>query len=260
MHISEKKYQQLLTVIEHLSGGIDSFDIREKAGIALLDLLGADYFASYVWSADEERFCDRVFVNMDQHNMDRYDAYFQFHDPITSELQKYNRAVSVNEVMPQKELVKTEFFNDFLASDGLYYGVNLYVYEGDDNIGDIRVWRNRDRPNFDRETLCLLDMIKPHFCNAMKNIRLFARQSSSGISAQVTLSSKNESLCMALVSQYALTRREAEVAAEMIQGQSDQQIADKFFVSFSTVRTHIKHIYEKTGVHSRAALCHQILK
>ena len=44
LHIPEKKYQQLLTVIEHLSGGIDSFDIREKAGIALLDPLGADFF------------------------------------------------------------------------------------------------------------------------------------------------------------------------------------------------------------------------
>ena len=47
--------------------------------------------------------------------------------------------------MPQKELVKTEFFNDSLASDGLYCVVNLNVYEGDGNISDIRVWRNRDK-------------------------------------------------------------------------------------------------------------------
>lgn len=259
MHISEKQYKKLLKVIEHLSGGIDSFEIREKAGVAILDLLQADYFASYVWSADERRFCDRVFVNMDRDNMDSYDAYFQYHDPITNKLQKFKRAVSVNEVMPQSELIKTEFFNDFLARDGLYHGVNLYVYEGEDNIGDIRVWRSHRRDNFDQEEFYLLEMIKPHFCNAMKNIRLVAQQNSAAISAQVKPADRNELQSFALITEFGLTQREAEVTLEIVHGKTDQEIADTFSVSFSTIRTHIKHIYRKVGVHNRAALSHRAM-
>jgi hypothetical protein len=59
-------------------------------------------------------------------------------------------------------------FNDFLARDGLHYGLNLYVYDGEINIGDMRIWRNRRRENFDSSDLEVLDLIKPHFCNSMR--------------------------------------------------------------------------------------------
>jgi hypothetical protein len=88
---------------------------------------------------------------------------------------QYRRAVCVNEVMPRHELVRTEFYNDFLARDGLYYGLNLYVYDGDRNIGDLRIWRDRRHANFDDSDLQVLEIIKPHFCNAMKNILRIAR-------------------------------------------------------------------------------------
>ena len=69
--------------------------------------------------------------------------------------------------MPQHELMRTEFFNDFLARDGLYWGVNAYSYVGSRNIGDIRIWRSRQRENFDGHTLELLRLIEPAFTAAL---------------------------------------------------------------------------------------------
>ncbi len=40
--------------------------------------------------------------------------------------------------MPQRELMRTGFFNDFLARDGLHRGINAYSYAGQRNIGDLR--------------------------------------------------------------------------------------------------------------------------
>jgi hypothetical protein len=161
MSVSEHQYQGILQVIERLGSGLDSRKIRELAGLELLKLLRADYFASFTWSPDERRFGGHVFINMDPQNLERYSSYYQFHNPLSATVQKLRRAVRVNEIMPQRELIRTEFYNDFLARDGLYYGLNLYVHDGDINIADMRIWRNRRRENFDDADLQILEAYPP---------------------------------------------------------------------------------------------------
>src|SRR6266478_108981 len=169
MSVSERQYKGILKVIESLNCGLDSRKIREQAGLELLKLLRADHFASFIWNPDQRRFTGHVFINMDPQNLERYNSYYQFHNPITDKVRRLRRAVRVNELVPQNELMRTEFYNDFLARDGLHYGLNLNVYDGDVNIADMRIWRSRRRENFEDSDLQMLDMIKPHFRNAMKN-------------------------------------------------------------------------------------------
>jgi two-component system, NarL family, nitrate/nitrite response regulator NarL len=47
-----------------------------------------------------------------------------------------------------------------------------------------------------------------------------------------------------------LSKRETEVLELLAQGISYKMIADKLFLSFNTVNTHVKHIYEKLHVSS----------
>lgn len=51
-----------------------------------------------------------------------------------------------------------------------------------------------------------------------------------------------------------LTNRETEILAYLGRGHSIIYIAEKLFISESTVRTHVKHIYAKLGIHSREEL------
>ncbi len=48
--------------------------------------------------------------------------------------------------------------------------------------------------------------------------------------------------------------REIEILGLIMLGYTNQQIAEKIFVSFETVRSHRKHILEKTGAKNTAAL------
>ncbi len=50
-----------------------------------------------------------------------------------------------------------------------------------------------------------------------------------------------------------LSRRETEVVGLLARGKSSVAIADALFVDKETVRTHLKNIYRKLRVHSRAA-------
>lgn len=54
------------------------------------------------------------------------------------------------------------------------------------------------------------------------------------------------------LSEYQLTTRENEILYSLVEGLSYKKLAEKYFISISTIRTHIKHIYEKLHVHSKA--------
>jgi len=163
-------------VLEGLSGSLDSHALRVDICEDLLRLLKADFIASFIWNDSHQAFEESVFLNMDPANIATYNEHYQFCDPITHKLQQKRKATHVYEVMPQRELEKTEFFNDFLMQDGLHHGVNLYAFDGNLNIGDLRIWRDRQKPDFDPRDFALLEMIKPHFRNALRNARLFADQ------------------------------------------------------------------------------------
>jgi DNA-binding NarL/FixJ family response regulator len=52
----------------------------------------------------------------------------------------------------------------------------------------------------------------------------------------------------------ALSDREIDVIRLAVRGRSNRQMAGELFVSEDTIKTHLRHIYEKVGFSSRAGL------
>jgi DNA-binding NarL/FixJ family response regulator len=60
--------------------------------------------------------------------------------------------------------------------------------------------------------------------------------------------------------EYQLTTRENEILHSLIDGLSYKKLAEKYFISVSTIRTHIRHIYEKLHVNSKSQAVAKALK
>jgi DNA-binding NarL/FixJ family response regulator len=339
--LNSAEVKLLLGIFEKLSASGDQDDLRRNIADDLLNLLRADFLASFIWNQDRQFFDNVIFVNMTPENLHRYQTYFRFCDPITPALQKRRKATLVSEVMAQEELERTEFFNDFLMADGLHHGVNLYAYDGDLNVGDLRIWRVKRRPDFGpRETL-LLDAILPHFRNALRNARVLAEarnretlweKALDTTRTAVFLFDKNGRLlyrnlraeaieedltgpayaefveCIRslakgrlsssqwgpyslsslhfvsptdgrpyravmatrstpstvdrdlLATKFRLSPREADIALLVCKGFTDPEIADLLKIAFSTVRTHLKHLFSKLDVTNRAELIFALME
>lgn len=57
-----------------------------------------------------------------------------------------------------------------------------------------------------------------------------------------------------------LTRRENEILSYIVSGITNERIASELFISTQTVRNHIKNIYEKLQVHSKAQVVAKALQ
>ena len=176
---TREELRLLLDIVASLHHGDSSRRIRQDIAQALLQLLRADYLASYVRNTASGRFEDCVAVNIAPDRLALYEAYFQHHDPITPLLQQRRQATPVAAVIAQRELEKTEFFNDFLIRGGLHHGIDLPLHDGGRHIGDLRIWRARQQPPFGQREVTLLEMLKPHLANALAQLATLQRERSN---------------------------------------------------------------------------------
>jgi len=63
--------------------------------------------------------------------------------------------------------------------------------------------------------------------------------------------SLNEKFCNDLSKIYSLTKREGEILQYICQGKTNEDIAEELFISKNTVKSHIRHLYEKLDVKNR---------
>jgi DNA-binding CsgD family transcriptional regulator len=216
-------FGDIVARLERLGPDVDA---RSVILTDVMRLLRGDFGASYVWDSRKQRFDEALSFNMAPGNLRRYEDWYQFRDPMTFQLRARRRATLVDEVIPRQRLVRTEFYNDFLARDGLHHGVNMFIFDSERDLGDLRIWRGSGRDDFCERDTGLLDALEPHLRRAL--LRCEGRN--------------------------GLTQRENEVVALVARGCTDRDIARILGIGFGTVRTHLSNAMDKSGCANRAEL------
>ncbi|MEJ2378853.1 MAG: helix-turn-helix transcriptional regulator, partial [Pseudolabrys sp.] len=217
-------FGRIIARLEHMGPGVD---VRAAILGDVMRLVGGDFAASYVWDAGLRRFERACSVNMNRATLELYETHYQFDDPITLKLRARRRATDVHEILPYPKLYHTEFFNDFLRRDGLHHGVNMYLFDNNRDLGDLRIWRAKGRPDFAQREIDILDALEPFLRKAIIRTTLGFEQ---------------------------LTERERDVACLVARGCTDRDIASILGIGFATVRTHLNSALRKQGCSNRAEL------
>lgn len=80
------------------------------------------------------------------------------------------------------------------------------------------------------------------------------KSSMNGLIARKVLEYFQQKPVVSVEEQYHITKREKEILSLLMEGLSYKEIAVKCFISPETMNSHIKNIYQKLNVHSRAQL------
>jgi DNA-binding NarL/FixJ family response regulator len=108
----------------------------------------------------------------------------------------------------------------------------------------------------------LKNFLNTRLIDSIKELQFGGSPMSPSIARKVMMKMQQvaEQIKPALVPDYHLTPREKEVLACVVNGLSYKMVADALFISYETVRTHIKKIYEKLHVASLTELVHKTMK
>lgn len=250
MHLNTTQTRALGDVMRLLAEACDGDALREALGLPMLELLGADQYVSMVWNAGSDRFERFTALNLSAQSLRHWDRYYRFVDPLTFAMMARRRPTVATQILRQPELEKTEFFNNFLRPERMHWGINVYFFERETAVGDFRIWRKRERGNFEGSDVELLRMVEPAIAAALGRLH-WERSAAPPQEA----SQRAEEL---LQRAGRLSQREAEVAWLVACGCPDKQIARRLEVGYPTVRFHLANAFRKLQADNRAALASRV--
>lgn len=233
-----------------LAEATDADQLRELLALPMLELMGADTYVSMVWNSQVERFERIKAVNMSPDNLRSWDEHFRFVDPLTFPMMERRAPTVATQILCQRDLSRTEFFNDFLLRDRMHWGVNVYFQEDGECIGDFRIWRQHKRGNFEAADLDILRLVEPAITAALSRLRAV-----SGGAAPRQVTGMVEEL---LQRRGRLSQREAQVAWLVSCGRTDKQIAQQLTLGFPTVRFHLANAFRKLQANNRTTLAARV--
>ena len=245
MHLSTTQTRALSDLMRLVANSTDGNELRERMALPMLDLLHADTYVSMVWDGERQRFGRTTALNVSEENLRSWDDYFRFVDPLTYPMMQRRKPTLATQVLCQRDLSRTEFFNDFLRRDRMYWGVNVYFYDQERCVGDVRIWRNRERGNFDTGEIEILSLVEPAITAALSRL---------GWKETAPVGEVSESAEATLQREGRLSKREAEVAWLVSCGCPDKEIQRRLGLEYPTVRFHLSNAFKKLRVANRAAL------
>ena len=70
----------------------------------------------------------------------------------------------------------------------------------------------------------------------------------------VPIKQNSKELTKKFIKDFNITSREQEIIKELLNGKSNKELAETFFVTEKTIEAHLAHIYKKTGAKNRFEL------
>lgn len=133
----------------------------------LAGLFQADFLGSTRWNPEQRAFEDARCVGRGDEMARQYVERFQFEDPISPKARLRREPSLVHAIVPRRELMRTRYYGEFLLPFKTVDGIDLYLYQGTHNVGDLRVWRAPGRKPLGEHEAVLLGLLQPYLLNAM---------------------------------------------------------------------------------------------
>lgn len=146
------------------------------------------------------------------------------------------------DMMPDDFRTKSTMFKEIYEPQGIYYALRSHLVYKQQAVGNISIFNSKERGDFSERDVYILSMIGPHISFKMGQLleKLEAKADEAGIDEAVE--------------RFGFTAREREIVDYLLEGIPDAALADKLYISPSTLKKHIYNIYKKADVNSRVQL------
>jgi len=148
------------------------------------------------------------------------------------------RVVSFNDEVPAPEMQHSDFFRNFMQNHDIRDMVEIFFRNDNEILAGITLIRQESEPRFSKEELDLIRKVHPLLEYCLVKFYLPLRGKSRQNNKEY----------------FGFTNRENDVVEMIKEGIGNQELANRLAISVPTVKTHLKHIFKKAQVSSRAEL------
>lgn len=243
--LSDNEWEYINAIILMINSTDDSRLMRKSLLIMLRRLIVYN-IAEFSIGQEDYSFCDSVEVNMDNdqqiHFLDKYFAYKKEYGNINIDWIFRNPSsivMRVEDILRGEVFENTNFNKVYLksinmkhccttslATDGVFLGeFSLYLADG------YGVFSDRD--------IYILEQLKDHLANKLMVYKKRGRP--------LKLSEEQYSH----LQRHSLTNKEIEIFECILNGKSNEDIANELFISTFTVKKHVSNIFYKLSLKSR---------
>jgi len=167
--LTVEESRQLMRVTQSLCRPAGARGLLADKALAedLTCLFQADFIGSTRWSPDRRAFEDAYCVGRGDDMARQYVERFQFEDPISPKARHHREPCLIHAIVPRRDLERTRYYGEFLLPFKTVDGIDLYLYQGAHNVGDLRIWRAPGRKPLGEHEATLLELLQPYLLNAM---------------------------------------------------------------------------------------------
>jgi DNA-binding CsgD family transcriptional regulator len=238
--LTQDDLQDIFDIIHTANSNLRLSEMRAKVVASLRRAFKAEGVAFFL--ADEEytgiNNGSIVGSGVNLRYLDRWINHYSRHDPFQQEGRSTNAVCKVDDILPYRRWINLKIYNEFYRPQNIHYKLSLYLRSAGKTVGLIGIFRPRECEDFSERDVARGRILAPHLTTALENI----------------IELQKLALQSPLSKTHRLTKREIEVVRCVCQGITNDQIGDKLYISRFTVETHLKHIFDKTGIKHRAGL------
>ena len=204
----------------------------------LMSTVQIDAFYSYKIESNLET-SQHYYRNLSTQAMQQYLKEKQPYDPLFFK----NHSEDLSEMRLLSQQVIPEVYSDFIHQQQIGDNLELYFKYRQVPIRGISLIRSAQHGQFDGEDLTRL--------KSFYNLADFYINQHQQVPEQIQLKHLDE---------FELTKKEFEVIDLICRGMDNPQIAAGLYISQSTVKTHIQHIFQKLQVQNKHQLLSKLLQ
>lgn len=182
-------------------------------------------YVSYNIAAETEEIYQKQYSHLDPMHPSRYE------DTDVA-------VVCSDTMMSAEEWRRSEFYREFMAPRHYNHDIDVFFRKGGKIIAVLTIVRDNILGAFTNEEQDLLRRVQPFLEFSLNSVYLPRRFSERDLFA----------------GKFSYTERELDVAEVVMGGADIKTMAQELNLSQATVKTHLQHIFEKTGVHSTKEL------
>jgi DNA-binding CsgD family transcriptional regulator len=164
VHMKAKDYKNILQFLSQIQ------DIKTDYRYKVLKNLSTVFdfnFITFLLMNEDGMFTDTIGLNISNQLCQIYaEHYFKtdiFHPVnLSTQFMLTKKVVSISDIMPLGEFENTEYYNDFLKKENLYYEIAIPLIANNRLIGGIGIFKSKGEGDFTQRDIKLMDNLSSH--------------------------------------------------------------------------------------------------